>query len=117
MLSAASNQQTTAIYKLKMLSDQPVDSISIPWPRVRDPDGRVFPLSVTGQAMPKSKIVKIGSLAIGEFERLSLEVGGNLPLPEFELVITTTYKKGFFYRPESWTGIYPLPDPRVEPAN
>jgi hypothetical protein len=115
MRSAASNQQTTAIYKLKMVTDQPVDEVSIPRPEVHVPDGRIFPLSVTGQAIPKNGIVIFGPLKIGDSERLSLEVGGNFSLPDFELVITSSYKRGRWFRREYWTGIYALPDPRVEP--
>ena len=115
MRSAASNQQTIAIYNLKMVSDQPIDCGSIPQPSVRIADGRIFPLSITGQSIPKEGIVNFGPLRIGDSERLSLEVGGDFSLPDFELVITSTYKRGRLYRRESWTGIYPLPDPRIEP--
>ena len=69
MRSAASNQQTIAIYNLKMVSDQPIDCVSIPQPSVRIADGRIFPLSITGQSIPKEGIVNFGPLRIGDSER------------------------------------------------
>jgi hypothetical protein len=115
MRSAASNQQWLAIYNVKMVTSQPVETISIPWPGEPGRGARIFPLTVTGQRTPRNGTVTFGPLTIGESERLTLEVGSNFELPDFELIITSTYKRGRLHRRESWTAIYPLPDPRVDP--
>ena len=115
--SAASNQQTIAIYRLEMTSGQPIDRISIPRPQVRVPDGRIFPLSVTGGEIPKDGIVTFGPFGLGDIQRLSLICGSDIDLPPFKIKITSTYKRGHFHRPETWTSLHTLPDPRVEPIS
>ncbi len=113
--SAASGQQTIAIYRLEMTSQQPVDRIAIPSPKVQTPDGRIFPLALTGKAIPKDGIVTFGPFGQGDVQRLSLLCTGDPNLPPFKISITSTYKRNFLHRRESWTSLHSLPNPRVEP--
>jgi hypothetical protein len=116
MNSAALGTQWLAIYNVKMVTSQPVDTVSIPWPGEPGRGARIFPLVVTGGAAPRDGTVTFGPLCIGQSERLTLEVGSNFDLPAFELIVSSTYKKDRWHRRETWRAIYALPDPRIEPA-